>query len=57
MAPYSVAPRASDWIRYVPTSLNADIVNERGKSYQAEMLKCVDKLNHRIWLNRVREIL
>jgi len=30
---------------YVPTSLNVlDIVNERGKSYQAEMLKCVDKL-------------
>ena len=30
---------------YVPTSLNVlDIVNERGKAYQAEMLKCVDKL-------------
>ena len=30
---------------YVPTSLNVlDIVNERGKAYQAEMLKCVGKL-------------
>lgn len=30
---------------YVPTSLNVlDLVNERGKSYQAEVLKCVAKL-------------
>ena len=30
---------------YVPTSLNMlDIVNERGKAYQAEVLKCVNKL-------------
>ena len=30
---------------YVPTSLNVlDIVNERGKSYQAEILKCVAEL-------------
>ncbi len=30
---------------YVPTSLNIlDIVNERGKAYQAEVLKCVNKL-------------
>lgn len=31
---------------YVPTSLNVlDLVNERGKSYQAEVLRCVAKLN------------
>lgn len=31
---------------YVPTSLNVmDMVNERGKAYQAEVLKCVRKLN------------
>ena len=30
---------------YVPTSLNAiDFVNERGKSYQAEVLSCVRNL-------------
>ena len=30
---------------YVPTSLNVlDIVNERGKSYQAEIMKCVAEL-------------
>ena len=31
---------------YVPTSLNAlDLVNERGKAYQAEVLNCVKRLN------------
>ena len=31
---------------YVPTSLNvADILNERGKAYQAEVLRCIDRLN------------
>lgn len=31
---------------YVPTSLNvADILNERGKEYQAEVLRCIDRLN------------
>ena len=31
---------------YVPTSLNVlDLVNERGKAYQAEVLSCVEKLN------------
>lgn len=31
---------------YVPTSLNAmDMANERGKTYQTEMLKCVSELN------------
>ncbi|MBT6247280.1 MAG: beta-lactamase family protein [Gammaproteobacteria bacterium] len=30
---------------YVPTSLNVlDLVNERGKTYQAEVLKCIDHL-------------
>ena len=30
---------------YVPTSLNiADILNERGKAYQAEVLRCVARL-------------
>lgn len=30
---------------YVPTSLNfLDLVNERGKTYQAEVLKCIDNL-------------
>ncbi|MDG2045697.1 MAG: serine hydrolase [Halioglobus sp.] len=30
---------------YVPTSLNVlDIVNERGKSYQAEVLRCVESI-------------
>lgn len=30
---------------YVPTSLNVlDLVNERGKAYQAEVLRCVEKL-------------
>ena len=32
---------------YVPTSLNVlDLVNERGKGYQAEVLRCVAKLGH-----------
>ena len=31
---------------YVPTSLNVvDIVNERGKAYQAEVLNCIERLN------------
>jgi CubicO group peptidase (beta-lactamase class C family) len=31
---------------YVPTSLNVlDLVNERGKAYQAEVLKCVERMN------------
>jgi hypothetical protein len=31
---------------YVPTSLNVlDIFNERGKTYQAEVLNCVGKLS------------
>ena len=31
---------------YVPTSLNVlDLVNERGKTYQAEVLSCVEKLH------------
>jgi hypothetical protein len=31
---------------YVPTSLNVlDLYNERGKTYQAEVLKCVKALN------------
>lgn len=31
---------------YVPTSLNVlDIVNERGKTYQAELLRCVEQLS------------
>jgi hypothetical protein len=30
---------------YVPTSLNVlDIVNERGKGYQAEVLRCIEKI-------------
>jgi len=30
---------------YVPTSLNVlDIVNERGKAYQAEVLRCIEKI-------------
>jgi hypothetical protein len=30
---------------YVPTSLNVlDIVNERGKAYQAEILRCIEKI-------------
>lgn len=30
---------------YVPTSLNVlDLVNERGKAYQAEVLRCIEKL-------------
>jgi len=32
---------------YVPTSLNVlDLVNERGKAYQTEVLRCVEKLLH-----------
>jgi CubicO group peptidase (beta-lactamase class C family) len=31
---------------YVPTSLNVvDIVNERGKAYQAEVVNCIERLN------------
>jgi len=31
---------------YVPTSLNVlDLVNERGKAYQAEVVKCVERMN------------
>jgi len=31
---------------YVPTSLNVlDLVNERGKAYQAEVIKCVERMN------------
>jgi CubicO group peptidase (beta-lactamase class C family) len=30
---------------YVPTSLNVlDLVNERGKAYQAEVLRCIEKM-------------
>ena len=30
---------------YVPTSLNVvDILNERGKAYQAEVLNCIEQL-------------
>ena len=33
---------------YVPTSLNVlDLVNERGKAYQAEVLRCVDNLGEK----------
>lgn len=33
---------------YVPTSLHAlDLFNERGKEYQREVLRCVEKLKHR----------
>jgi CubicO group peptidase (beta-lactamase class C family) len=33
---------------YVPTSLNVlDLVNERGKAYQAEVLKCVEDLGEK----------
>ena len=32
---------------YVPTSLNVlDLVNERGKAYQAEVLSCIEKINN-----------
>ena len=31
---------------YVPTSLNVlDLVNERGKAYQTEVVKCVERMN------------
>ena len=31
---------------YVPTSLNVlDLVNERGKAYQAEVLRCIERMN------------
>ncbi len=34
---------------YVPTSLNVlDLVNERGKAYQAEVLKCVENINKQV---------
>ena len=33
---------------YVPTSLNIlDLVNERGKAYQSEVLRCIEKINKR----------
>ena len=33
---------------YVPTSLNIlDLVNERGKAYQSEVLRCLEKINMR----------
>lgn len=32
---------------YVPTSLNVlDLVNERGKAYQAEVVNCIEKMRH-----------
>ena len=32
---------------YAPTSLNVlDLVNERGKAYQAEVVRCVEKINN-----------
>jgi CubicO group peptidase (beta-lactamase class C family) len=38
-------PQFSIGFGYVPTSLNIlDLVNERGKAYQAEVLRCVEKL-------------
>ena len=38
-------PESQIGFGYVPTSLNVlDLVNERGKSYQAEVLRCVAKL-------------
>ena len=37
-------PKSEIGFGYVPTSLNVlDLVNERGKAYQAEVLKCVAK--------------
>jgi CubicO group peptidase (beta-lactamase class C family) len=37
-------PQSQVGFGYVPTSLNVlDLVNERGKSYQAEVLRCVAK--------------
>jgi CubicO group peptidase (beta-lactamase class C family) len=38
-------PQSRIGFGYVPTSLNVlDLVNERGKAYQAEVLRCVEKL-------------
>ncbi|MFK7913896.1 MAG: serine hydrolase domain-containing protein [Pseudomonadales bacterium] len=38
-------PQRKIGFAYVPTSLNVlDIVNERGKAYQAEVVRCVDQL-------------
>ena len=38
-------PQANIGFGYVPTSLNIlDLYNERGKTYQAEVLKCLDNL-------------
>jgi CubicO group peptidase (beta-lactamase class C family) len=38
-------PRHKIGFGYVPTSLNVlDVVNERGKAYQAEVVRCVEKL-------------
>lgn len=39
-------PRYKIGFGYVPTSLNVlDLVNERGKAYQAEVLRCIEKIN------------
>ncbi len=39
-------PRREIGFGYVPTSLNViDLVNERGKAYQAEVLRCVERLD------------
>jgi CubicO group peptidase (beta-lactamase class C family) len=38
-------PRHDIGFAYVPTSLNIlDFLNERGKAYQAEVLRCVERL-------------
>ena len=39
-------PRHEIGLAFVPTSLHVlDILNERGKTYQAEVLRCVEQLN------------
>jgi hypothetical protein len=39
-------PRDEIGFGYVPTSLNVlDLLNERGKAYQAEVLRCVERLS------------
>lgn len=39
-------PQCKIGFGYVPTSLNVlDLVNERGKAYQAEVLNCVQKMH------------
>ena len=41
-------PRHDIGFAYVPTSLHVfDILNERGKAYQREVLRCVEKLSDR----------